>query len=142
MRYRVSVGEINWLAELDLHLRGSRLQEPVLGALGTNSLRVALAEKAAHGSSSAPPELLPDLIAAALARRDFQMAIQLLEEERAMKAATGEAVCLLTYLYCLNGNVDKAESIAPETMEPNGPFVQWLWGKLQAEYGFRPPHRS
>jgi spermidine synthase len=142
MRYHVSIGELNWLAELDLHLRGSRLQEPVLEALHTSSLRVALAEKTAHGLSSSPPELLSDLIAAALARRDFQMAIQLLEEKRASSTATREDVCLLTYLYCLNGNVDKAESIAPETMEPNGPFVQWLWAKLQAEYGFRPPHRS
>jgi len=142
MRYRVSSGELNWLAELDLHLRGSRLQEPVLEALGTSSLRVALAEKAAHGLSSPPVGLLPDLIAVALARRDFQVAIQLLEEKRARRATTREDVCLLTYLYCLNGNVDKAESIAPETIEPNGPFVQWLWGKLQAEYGFRPPRQS
>ena len=82
MRYRVSVGEMNWLAELDLHLRGSRLQEPVLEALETNSLRVALAEKAAHGLSSPPLELLPDLIAVALARRDFHAGIQLLEEKR------------------------------------------------------------
>src|SRR5205085_7142657 len=115
MRYRVSAGEMNWLAELDLHLRGSRLQEPVLEALATNSLRVALAEKAARGLSSPPLELLPDLIAVALARRDFQTAIQLLEEGRAHKTATGEALCLLTYLYCLNGNVDKAEAIAAET---------------------------
>jgi len=142
MRYRVSVGEINWLTELDLHLRGSRLKEPVLEALGTNWLRAALTEKAAHDLSSPPVELLPDLIAVALARRDFQAAIQLLEEERARRAAIGEEVCLLTYLYCLNGNVDKAESIAPETVEPNRQFVQWLWGKLQAEYGFRPPRRS
>jgi hypothetical protein len=142
MRYRVSMGEVNWLAELDLNLRGSRLKEIVLESLGTSSLRVALAEKAAHRLSSPPLELLPDLIAAALAQRDFHTAIQLLEEKRARSVATRNDVCLLTYLYCLSGNVDKAESIAPETVEPNGPFVQWLWGKLQAEYGFRPPRGS
>lgn len=142
MRYRVSNGEFNWLAELDLNLRGSRLKEPILEALGTSLLRVALAEKAAHGLSSPSLELLPDLIAAALAQRDFHTAIQLLEEKRAGGVATRNDFCLLTYLYCLSGNVDKAESIAPETVEPNGPFVQWLWGKLQAEYGFRPPSGS
>jgi hypothetical protein len=42
-------------------------------------------------------------------------------------------------LYCLNGEVAKAESAATATTEPERPFVQWLWGKLQAEYGFRPP---
>ena len=142
MRYRVSNGEFNWLAELDLNLRGSRLKEPILEALGTSLLRVALAEKAAHGLSSPSLELLPDLIAAALAQRDFHTAIQLLEEKRAGGVATRNDFCLLTYLYCLSGNVDKAESIAPETVEPNGPFVQWLWGKLQVEYGFRPPSGS
>ncbi len=142
MRHRVSNGEFNWLAELDLNLRGSRLKEPILEALGTSLLRVALAEKAAHGLSSPSLELLPDLIAAALAQRDFHTAIQLLEEKRAGGVATRNDFCLLTYLYCLSGNVDKAESIAPETVEPNGPFVQWLWGKLQAEYGFRPPSGS
>jgi len=52
-----------WLAELDIHLRGSRLREPVLETLGTNSFRIALAEKAADNLQPRPLEVLPDLIA-------------------------------------------------------------------------------
>jgi len=42
-------------------------------------------------------------------------------------------------LYCLNDDVAKAESVAMSTADRHRPFVKWLWGKLQAEYGFRPP---
>src|SRR5206468_2219471 len=67
MRYRARFSETNWLAELDMHLRGSRLREPVLETLATNSFRIALAEKTADTVQPPPTEVLPDLAAAALA---------------------------------------------------------------------------
>jgi spermidine synthase len=139
MRYRAGLSETNWLAELDIHLRGARLREPVLESLDTNSFRVALAKKAADNLQPPPLDVLPDLVADALARRDYHEAIRLLEEKRTRSAATRDEICLLTYLYCLNGEVAKAESVAPATADRERPFVKWLWGKLQAEYGFRPP---
>src|ERR1700736_2268778 len=139
MRYRASLSEANWLAEVDIHLRGSRLREPVLETLDTNSFRVALAQKAVDKLEPPPLELLPDLIAEALARRDYHETIRLLEDKRARTAANPDDICLLTYLYCLNGEVAKAESIATSTTNRERPFVKWLWRKLQAEYGFRPP---
>jgi spermidine synthase len=139
MRYLASISETNWLAELDIHLRGSRLREPVLETLDTNSFRVALAEKAADNLQPPPIELLPDLIAEALARRNYHEAIRLLEDKRARAAASRDDICLLTYLYCLNGEVAKAESVAAATTDRERPLVKWLWGKLQTEYGFRPP---
>jgi spermidine synthase len=139
MRYRAGISETNWLAELDIHLRGSRLQEPVLEALDTNSFRVALAQKAADNLQPPPVEMLPDLAAAALSHRDFATAIQLLEDKRNAGATDRDDLCLLTYLYCLKGNLEKAEAVAAATPNPNGPFVKWLWKKLQDEYQFRPP---
>lgn len=138
MRYLAGITETNWLAELDIHLRGSRLREPVLETLDTNSFRVALAHKAVDNLQPPPIEILPDLIAEALAQRDYDDAIRLLEDKRA-RAATNRDIFLLTYLYCLNGEVAKAESVAIATTDRERPFVKWLWGKLQAEYGFRPP---
>jgi hypothetical protein len=139
MRYRAGISETNWLAELDIHLRGSRLREPVLETLNTNLFRIALAEKAVDNLQTPPVELLSDLAAAALARRDYHEAIRLLEDKRARGAASRDDIFLLTYLYCLNGDVGKAEAIATATTDRQRPFVKWLWGKLQAKYGFRPP---
>jgi hypothetical protein len=107
--------------------------------LDTNSFRIALAEKAADSLQPTPVELLSDLAAAALARRDYPKAIQRLEDKRARAAANRDDIFLLTYLYCLSGEVEKAESSATATTDRERPFVKWLWGKLQAEYGFRPP---
>src|SRR6202011_2561079 len=76
MRYRSRLENTNWLADLDVHLRGSNLREPVLEALGSNSFRVALAEKVADGSNPPRPDILPDLVAAALADRNYIRAIQ------------------------------------------------------------------
>lgn len=140
MRYRAGLSETNWLAELDIHLRGTRLRGPVLDALDTNLFRVNLAEKVADNLQSPPLEVLPDLIAAALARRDYHDAIQLLEDKRTLSVANSDDIFLLTYLYCLNGEVEKAESTATATTDQQRSFVKWLWGKLQAEYGFRPPN--
>src|SRR5438094_2735027 len=139
MRYRARLTPTNWLAELDIHLRGSRLREPVLETLDTNSFRIAVAKKASDNLEPPPTEVLPDLIAGALARRDYHAAIRLLEDKRARRAANPDDIFLLTYLYCLNGEVAKAESVATATADRERPFVKWLWGKLQAEYGFRPP---
>src|SRR5207302_11032182 len=103
MRYRARLTETNWLAELDIHLRGSRLREPVLETLGTNSFRIALVDKAADNLQPPPVELLSDLTAASLARRDYQEAIRLLENKRTRAPVTRDDIFLLTYLYCLNG---------------------------------------
>jgi hypothetical protein len=140
MRYRAGLSETNWLAELDIHLRGTRLRGPVLEALDTNLFRVNLAEKVADNLQSPPLEVLPDLVAAALARRDYHDAIQLLEDKRTLSVANSDDIFLLTYLYCLNGEVEKAESTATATTDQQRSSVKWLWGKLQAEYGFRPPN--
>jgi hypothetical protein len=139
MRYRAGLMETNWLAELDVHLRGSRLREPVLECLDTNAFRLALAKKAADDLQPPPLDLMPDLIADALATRDYPKAIQLLENKRSRSAPSRDDIYLLTYLYCLNGEVAKAESIATLTQDRERPMAKWLWGKLQAEYGFTPP---
>ena len=82
-----------------------------------------------------------DLTAGALARRDIAGAIQLLEQEKERGFVNINDVFLLIYLYCLNGNVDQAEALA--TAEASSiekdEFVKWLWGDLQAEFGFSPP---
>jgi spermidine synthase len=139
MRYRSRIENTNWLAELDIHLRGSRLREPVLETLGTNSFRVVLAEKAADDLQPPPVATLPDLIAASLAERDYTRAIQLLEKKRASGSTNRDDLLLLTYLYCLNHDMPKAESIANSISNRDEPLAKWLWEKLRADYGFHPP---
>jgi hypothetical protein len=140
MRYRSRLENGNWLADLDVHLRGSNLREPVLETLGTNSFRVALAEKVADSLNPPPTETVPDLIAAALAERNYNQAIQLLEAKRTAGTSNTADLLLLIYLACLNHDVSKAEAIAPTIPNPDDSLPKWLFGKLQAEYGFRPPH--
>jgi spermidine synthase len=140
--YRKEVSGANWLAALDLYLRYSRLRTPVLAAQDTDEFRLALAEKIANQSpASIPIDALRDLTAGALARRDIAGAIQLLEQEKERGFVNINDVFLLIYLYCLNGNVDQAEALA--TAEASSiekdEFVKWLWGDLQAEFGFSPP---
>ena len=72
----------NKLAELDLFLRGTRLRLPVLEALGSDELRLAIAQRVARETESPPLEIVPDLIAGALARRDLNEAIRLLEGQK------------------------------------------------------------
>jgi spermidine synthase len=141
-RYLAALGASNKLAELDLYLRGSRLRTPVLEALNSNEFRLSIAEKVASGSQPLPLEALPDLVAGALARRDLGGAIQLLEKEGAHGFASRSEFFLLTYLYCLSGEVGKAETLAAANIGSiqKDSFVNWLWGNLQAEFGFRPPH--
>ena len=60
-----------------------------------------------------PVEVMPDLIAGALARRDINEAIRLLEDEKDRGGIKPRAniTLLLAYVYCLNGSVDKAEAL-------------------------------
>jgi spermidine synthase len=140
-RYLSEMSGSNWLAELDLYLRHTQLRTPVLAVQNCDEFRLTLAQKLATNSPNLPVEALPDLIAGALARRDFHGTIQLLESERDHGFTNINNFFLLTYLYCLNGNVEKAEALAAAengSIEKDW-FVDWLWGDLQAEFGFRPP---
>ena len=140
-RYRSEMSGSNWLAELDLYLRHSKLRSPVLAVLNSDEFRLSFAERLAVDSHSLPPEAVHDLVAGALARRDFAAAIRLLEDEKDRGFPNGNDFFLLTYLYCVNGSVEKAESLATAqagSIQKDW-FVDWLWGELQAEFGFRPP---
>jgi spermidine synthase len=140
MRYRTGIEGINWLEALDVNLRGSDLREAVLEYLNSNSFRVALAKKAADDLHPPPVEVLSDLTADAVAARDYQKAIQLLESKRARSTLAPDDIYLLAYLYCLTGEVASAERTADSWQDRNRPYAKWLWGKLQAEYGFHPPN--
>jgi hypothetical protein len=89
-------------------------------------------------------ETVPDLIAGALARRDIDEAIRLLEEEKGRGAFNLNDTFLLTYLYCLNGSVDKAEALVANDADSikKDQSADWLWGKLENDFGFHPPHRN
>ena len=132
----------NRLAELDLFLRGTRLRVPVLEALGSDELRLAIAQRVARETESPPPEVVPDLIAGALARRDFNDAIRLLESQKDRGAFGVRETLLLTYLYCLNANVDKAEALAAanSALIDKDSSADWLWKKLETDFGFHPPY--
>ncbi|HSS16202.1 MAG TPA: hypothetical protein VLQ29_04405, partial [Candidatus Dormibacteraeota bacterium] len=131
----------NKLAELDLYLRGSRLRTPVLEVLGSDEFRLAIAERIASNSAAPPLEILPDLIAGALARRDIGEAVRLLEDQKARGIFSLNDTFLLTYVYCLNRSVGKAEELAANNaaaIKKDG-FVDWLWAKLETDFGFHPP---
>jgi len=68
-------------------------------------------------------------------------AIRLLENLHARGVFVLNDTLLLTYVYCLNGNVDKAEALAANSARSIGKdsFVDWLWGKLETDFGFHPP---
>jgi spermidine synthase len=141
MRHLSRVKGSNKLAELDFYLRNSKLRAPVLEALRSDEMRVSIAERVASKSPGPSVEILPDLVAGALAQRDFESAIRFLEDERAHNFANRNDILLLTYLYCLSGNVDKAEALAGATagsIEKDW-FVDWLWAKLQTDFRFHPP---
>jgi predicted membrane-bound spermidine synthase len=140
-RYRSEMSGSNWLAELDLYLRHSQLREPVLAVQNSDELRLALAGRLGADSHSLPSEALHDLVAGALARRDFGAAIRLLESEKDPGFSNLNDFFLLTYLYCVNGSVEKAEALATANAGSiqKDWFVDWLWRELQAEFGFRPP---
>ena len=116
MRYlSETIGGNEW-AELDLYLRHSRLRVPVLEVLGSDGLRLSIAERAAKKSQPPPLEIMQDLVAGALAQRDINGAIRLLENKKDRSSLSLDDTYLLTYLYCLNGEVDKAEALAAEQM--------------------------
>jgi spermidine synthase len=130
----------NKLAELDLYLRHSRLRIPVLEVLGSDAFRLSIAERVKRKSQTPPQEIMPDLIAGALALRDITGAIGLLESEKDHGALSLNDTFLLTYLYCLNGSVDKAERLAANAAGiKKDSFADWLWEKLEKDFGFRPP---
>jgi spermidine synthase len=140
-RYLSKTMGSNKLAELDLYLRHSHLRIPILEVLGSDGFRLTIAERVAKKSEAPPLEIMPDLIAGALARRDIGRAIRLLESKKDRGAFSGNDTLLLTYLYCLNGSVEKAEALATNStagIKKDG-FVDWLWGKLQTDFGFHPP---
>jgi hypothetical protein len=140
-RYRSEMSGSNWLAELDLYLRHSRLRTPVLAVLNSDEFRVSLAERLAANSDSLPTEAVRDLVAGALARRDFGTAMRLLEGEEGRDFLSNNDLLLLIYLYCHNGSVEKAEALATAKVGSlqKDSFVEWLWRELQAEFGFHPP---
>jgi predicted membrane-bound spermidine synthase len=140
-RYRSEMSGSNWLAELDLYLRHSQLRNPVLAVQNSDEWRVALAQRLVVLSHSLSADASHDLVAGALARRDFGTAIRLLESDNDRGFSNINDFYLLIYLYCLNGSVDKAEALANSQVGSiqKDWFVDWLWGELQAEFGFRPP---
>ena len=140
-RFRADISGSNWLAELDFYLRHSQLRTPVLEVLKTDTLRVSLAERLAASAPALPTEAVRDLVAGALAQRHFETAIRLLEGERDRGFTNLNDFFLLIYLYCHNGRVEDAETLATAQAGsiPKDGFVNWLWGELQAEFGFRPP---
>ena len=140
-RYRSEMSGSNWLAELDLYLRHSQLRTPVLAVQNSDEFRLSLAERLVDASPSLPRDVSHDLVAGALARRDFETAIRLLEAEKDRGFSNNNDFYLLTYLYCVNGSVEKAEALAVTqagSLQKDW-FVDWLWGDLQAEFGFHPP---
>jgi spermidine synthase len=140
-RYLSETVGSNKLAELDLYLRHSRLRIPVLEVLGSDSLRVSIAERVAEGSARPLLEVMPDLMAGALAQRKIDTAIQLLEREKDGGALGANDTFLLAYLYCLNGSVDKAETLiaANAAAIKRDSFTDWLWEKLRVDFGFHLP---
>jgi spermidine synthase len=131
----------NKLAELDLYLRHSRLRIPVLEVLGSDAFRLSIAERVKRKSETPPQEIMSDLIAGALALRDITEAIRLLESEKDHGELSLNDTFLLTYLYCLNGSVDKAEMLAANAAGiKKDSFADWLWEKLEKDFGFHPPH--
>jgi hypothetical protein len=142
MRYRCGiVDRCNTLAELDTYLRKFPLRTPVLEVLGSDEFRIAIAERVARRSALPPLEIIPDLIAGALAQRNFDEAIRFLESEKDRGVSSLNDAFLLMYLYCLNGSVHKAEALAAAnvgSIKKNW-FVDWLWEKLETDFGFRRP---
>jgi hypothetical protein len=112
-----------------------------LEVFDSDEFRLSIAETVARKSGKPPPEIMLDLIAGALARRDVSEAIRLLEMETNRGSTRVTDTLLLTYLYCLSGDVDKAERLVADnagSIKTDG-FINWLWEKLRADFGFRPP---
>ena len=109
--------------------------------LGSDGFRLAIAEQVAKRTQTPPLETMQDLIAGTLARRDINGAIRLLEDEKDRGAFNLNHTFLLTYLYCLNGSVEQAEALVAKNAAAikKDWFVDWLWAKLENDFGFHPP---
>ncbi|MGB9473939.1 MAG: hypothetical protein WCE87_02595 [Candidatus Udaeobacter sp.] len=132
----------NKLAELDLFLRSTRLRIPVLETLGSDEQRLAIAQRVAREAGSPPEEIVPDLIAGAVAQRNLDEAIRLLESQKDRGTLGVRETLLLTYLYCLNANVAKAEALvaANSALINKDSSADWLWKKLESDFGFHLPN--
>src|SRR5258708_13257903 len=102
MRYVSERIRSNQLAELDLYLRHSHLRMPILEVLGSDGFRLSIAERVAQKSQPPPLETMQDLVAGALAQRDINGAIRLLENKKDRDSFSLVDTFLLTYLSCLN----------------------------------------
>jgi hypothetical protein len=102
---------------------------------------MAIAEKVERRSSQLSAEIMPDLIAGALARRDINEAIRLLESKNDRGFANRTDLSLLSYLYCLNGSVEQAEALVAENAGAikQDRSTEWLWATLQTDFGFHFP---
>jgi hypothetical protein len=140
-RFRSQLSGSNWLAELDLYLRHSALRTPIMEVQNSDEFRLSIARRLARGAQPLPVEARMDLVAGALADRDINAAISLLELERTQGFTDVNRLFLLIYLYCLDGRTAEAEAlaIAQSGMIQRDWFVDWLWKELRAEFGFRPP---
>src|SRR5436305_2034682 len=121
--------------------RGSWSFKRPLGIARTCRLRQSGGHQGPWVAESRKGKLMPDLVAGALARRDFDDVIRLLESEKKLGALELNDLFILTYVYCLAGEVKKAENLVASNsgLIKRDWFVDWLWGKLQAEFGFHPP---
>ena len=119
----------------------SRLRAPVLELFSTDEFRVAIAKRLAARSKVPAGETLPDLIWDAVAARDLDRAIVLLENQRERGLSSPSELLLLTYLYCLTGSVEKGQALVAANAGSikEDWSVDWLWKKLHADFGFRPP---
>jgi len=140
-RYLAEAIGSNEFAELDVYLRHSHLRMPVLDVLGSDGFRLSIAEREAKKSQPPPLETMSDLIAGAIAQRDINRAIRLLEDKKDRGPFSLSDTLLLTYLYCLNGDVHKAEALAATNAAAikKDPSTDWLWEKLETDFGFHPP---
>ena len=139
-RYLSETRDTNKMAELDTYLRKYSVQSPVLEVLGSDPLRLSIVKDVAHDATALPREALRDLAAGALAGHDFEGASQFLEAKRSQGFANRGDILLLVYVYCMGGHVDKAETAAAALgPDRSDRLTDWLWGNLQAEFGFRPP---
>ena len=64
-----------------------------------------------------------------------------LESEKDRGVFGANDMFLLAYLYCLNGSVDKAETLVADNADAikKDQFADWLWEKLETDFGFHPP---
>ena len=120
-----------------------------LGRIAGSGLAVAggavaaMLVKGSRGGAGSQVAVGPrDLVAGALASRHVSEAIRLLEIARNRGSTGVNDILLLTYLYCLNGNVGKAESLVADNAGSikRDWFIDWLWAKLETDFGFHPPH--